>query len=329
MDVPTTEAKQPSLRERVESGLRLAGADPEDGSGYAAGGPSPDTGAVEPSATGAAGDQLTDPNAPAAVSADGTSGTQDEPTFLERFSLESIEDDNIREHVGRYVKQAQGDYTRKTQEVARIRSEAEQALGIINALRDPETRLQALAQHFDLDLELVDDEPAGQAGAQGADPGGLDPNDPVHAELLAMRQWREQREADERAQAEADQRASQEAQILAHVDDALDTYAESLTSDGEETSPLAQATRQDIIALAAAAPRMANGLPDMESAIARYEAIRAGAVQEYLATLRKGNGEVVPDLTGSSGQAQFNLRDGAERLKAANAIAERALARHA
>jgi hypothetical protein len=285
--------------------------------------PSP-TGAVDPGiappTTGVGGDQPGSPTAPD----HGTSGTQDEPTVLESFRLEDIEDPDMRGHVERYVKQVQGDYTRKTQAVAQARHEAEQAMALADQLRNPETRLQALEA---LGLELVsDDEPEITDPAGGQHELGLDPTDPVHAELLAMRQWREQQEAQAQQRQQADLQAQQEATVLAHVDDALDTYAETI---GKGEDGLDDLTRRRIIAMAATAPRLPNGLPNMDVAVAEYEAIRAQAVQDHLATLRGGNGGITPDLSGSSGQTQFNLRDDRERLAAMNAVAERALARHA
>jgi hypothetical protein len=319
MNVHTIEATPPSLRELVAQGHRLAGADPEEGGGYADVS-SPAAGADPPTEV-VTGDQ---PGTETAPVADGTSGTQDEPGVLESFRLEDIEDPDMRGHVERYVKQVQGDYTRKTQEVARARHEAQQAIALAEQLQNPETRLQALDA---LGLEIVSDDDEITDGAPPADLEGLDPSDPVHAELLAMRQWREQQEATAQQREQAAAQAQQEAQVLAHVDDALDTYAESI---GKAEDGLPDHTRRRIIAMAATAPRQPNGLPDMDVAVAEYEAIRAEAVQDHLAKLRGGDAPTVtPDLSGSSGQPQFTLRDDKDRLAAMNAVAERALARHA
>lgn len=92
----------------------------------------------------------------------------------------------------------QGDYTQKTQQLATQRQEYEAATRLAEALRsDPQGTLLQLAEAAQVDLaSLVNpqgqgygeggfDQGQGQYDAQGQ---GLDPNDPVHAEVIALRQ---------------------------------------------------------------------------------------------------------------------------------------------
>jgi hypothetical protein len=88
----------------------------------------------------------------------------------------------------------QGDYTQKTQLLASQRQQYEAATRLAEALQaDPRGTLLQLAAASGVDLASLQD-PSGQS-AYGGEPGygpndgqGLDPADPVHAELLQLRE---------------------------------------------------------------------------------------------------------------------------------------------
>lgn len=95
---------------------------------------------------------------------------------------------------GGYMRQR--DYTQKTQLLAQQRQEYEAATRLAEALRsDPRGTLLQLAEATGVDMGSLQD-PGGQSFAGGAQPGyggedlaqGLDPNDPVHQELIALRE---------------------------------------------------------------------------------------------------------------------------------------------
>lgn len=238
--------------------------------------------------------------------------------FAERYDPASIEDPQIRAQVELYAKQLQGDYTRKTQELAAQRREAQQAIDLMTRLQDEESRDQAFGELLEsLGMELADDEPDTPDTGTGLQEGGDDPTTRRLAELEARLAARE---AAEQQAAEAQARAQREGQVLEHVDQALDGYAEQ--QGVEELDPR---QRRAILAFAAASAPDEHGMPDMQGAIAEYEAMVAGAVQHYLASKQVAT----PDASGSSGQPNVDLRDEKSRLAMANAIAERALARHA
>lgn len=274
--------------------------------------------------------QATTPAEPAtteqapAEGAPAESGTSGQDEILERFKLEDVPEE-YREHVERYVKQAQGDYTRKTTALAEQRRSVEAEAAKVaeyretfEQLENEETRDEAitkLVEKYGYTFEEAEAE--AEAATEEAGTGEVaELRDPRVDELLA------QQEADRQAQAE--QQAAEEAEahrerIMDHVDDALDTYAES---EGLEDVPAAQ--RRQIIAIAAALPRLDGDLPDMETAIAEFEAEKAAIIEGYLASKRG----TVPDVSGSTGAETFDPRDTKQRLAAANRIAEAALARH-
>lgn len=250
----------------------------------------------------------------------GTSG-QDE-SVLERFKLEDVPEE-IREHVARYVKQVQGDYTRKTTTLAEQRRAVEAEAEQIKAIRETFDKLESEDTRDEAIMELVSkygytfEEAEAQADAAADETGEVaELRDPRVDELLAAQ------EADRQAKAEADAAAQAEAQrerIMDHVDDALDAYAEA---EGLDEVPAGQ--RRQIIAIAAGLPRLDGDLPDMETAIAEFEAEKAAIIESYLASKRG----VVPDVSGSTGAETFDPRDSKQRLAAAQRIAEAALARH-
>ncbi len=279
---------------------------------------------AEPTAEQATAAATTPAEQAAPEGAPADSGTSGENTVLERFKLEDVPE-GIREHVERYVKQVQGDYTRKTTTLAEQRRAVEAEAAQIADIRDTfaklededtrESAIEALVTKYGYTFEEAEAE-AEAAESEAETPGTAELRDPRVDDLLARQA------ADEQAQAEADAQAEAEAQrdkVMDHVDDALDTYAES-----EGLTELPAGQRRQIIAIAAALPRLDGDLPNMEAAIAEYEAEKAAVVDRYLASKRG----TVPDVTGSTGAEKFDPRDTKQRLAAANRIAESAFARH-
>ena len=110
------------------------------------------------------------------------------PTFTiegEQVTLDELQ--------GGYMRQR--DYTQKTQLLAQQRQQYEAATRLAEALQtDPRGTLLQLAEASGVDLGSLQD-PSGQSFNGGVQPGGqqdpaagLDPNDPVHAELIALRE---------------------------------------------------------------------------------------------------------------------------------------------
>jgi hypothetical protein len=258
------------------------------------------------------------------------SGTSGDETVLERFKLEDVPEE-YREHVARYVKQVQGDYTRKTTSLAEQRREVEAEAARVADIRQTFDKLESEETRDEGIRELVskygytfeEAEAEAEAADETADTEGIaEVRDPRVDQLLAERAAQQQQEQAE-AQAIAEQEKADT--IMDHVDSSLQTYCENEgLVDDEGNLTLRPGQRRQIIAIAAALPRLEGDLPDMETAIAEYEAERSADLQAYLASKRS----TVPDVSGSTGTESFDPRDPKQRLAAANRIAEAALARH-
>ena len=239
----------------------------------------------------------------------GTSEPTPEAALDAPFSLEDV-DESYRSDVERYAKQLQGAYTRKTQSLADERAELKQLKTLQGELYsdDPEKRDAALSTLLD-DLGYEID---GNEAPEGDYEEYVDPVDELKARIDRMETEKVTQQAE---QQELD---AVEAQV---------TFAEQSLTAYEQKTPLTETARLAIVTYAGSLPRQENGLPDMESAIALWESDRAEAVEGYLKTKR--NAEPAPDLSGSTGTDQVNLSSRANRLQAAEAAAERAIAKHA
>lgn len=83
---------------------------------------------------------------------DDTTGTADGAVKPQTYTLKDGTEVPLDELEGGYLRQS--DYTRKTQELAQQRAEAEQALRLMQALQEnPEETLQALARNLQVDNE--------------------------------------------------------------------------------------------------------------------------------------------------------------------------------
>lgn len=267
------------------------------------------------------------PEAPAAAPAEAGDQGFDAP-----FNINDVPAE-YREHVERYQKQLQGAFTQKTQELSTERSqlgEWVERLQILNG-DDREAKIALYNELLDpLGFELpsgeADEEfddgtqpPAGDAELVGEAPEGsqLPPELTEALEFLMGREL--QRAAQERTQQEDTAREN----LTTHVEGALEKFGQGRGYEaGEDGKPqIPGHVRDAILSRAIALPKGADGMPDMTSAIAAYEAWEAAAVQEYVN--RKGGATpAVPDASGVTGQTQqFDLStDEGRRQKALSIV---------
>ncbi len=232
----------------------------------------------------------------------------DQPEFEAPFKLEDVPEE-YRGDVERYVKQTQAAFTRKTMELAEIRSKFD---GVDEEL------IPYLKRLNDDDAEDAINELADKFGLVPADVEAAIEQAPEPSDELATRV--EQLEAKDAKEAEA----AQADKIRQHVFEGIDLYAKEIGVD-EIPEPVAK----QLIANSLALPARSDGMPDIGAAVENWKqaeaAVRDQAVQAYLAS-KEGDS---PDLSGSSGVQQFDTSTDKGRLEKANAIAERALAQHA
>lgn len=133
------------------------------------------------------------------------SAPQETPTETESFTSVSLDDlsDEQRAVVETRLRDMQGDYTRKTQELASQRAEAEQAIEFVQALQtNPDFALQ-VRDEISNALEATGYSPAEaqaeanrQVASAATDDGsafGEEP-DPIQAEIAELKAWREDQE---------------------------------------------------------------------------------------------------------------------------------------
>lgn len=162
--------------------------------------------------------------------------------FSDKFDPAALPDE-IREQYN----EMRGDYTRKTQELAEQRKEAEQALALRDALLDPEQAASVLEA---LGYELEGDEP-------DIEPDDEDnPYETLAAQVEALQSQLQQREQTE-----------EEARLEAAVTNYLDSEVQKLEEQtGRQFSP----EELEVIEGLAVVRRTPDGLPDVRGA---YEAI--------------------------------------------------------
>jgi hypothetical protein len=259
-----------------------------------------DQGRVE---TEAPTDDPVETPAPEAAAATPAEPAADESPLEAPFKLEDAPED-VREYLQRMDRQYKAEFTRKTQELGRERSEFEQERDRVKEALDLQARLSG---DEDTALETLNElaerlgfEPNGQDDQQARQP---DPTDELRQRLERI----------EAGKAE-EQLGNQRQLIRDHVEDAID----EMVGDGPK---LGDVEREVIIGTAFALPAK-GGLPDMEGAIVRFEALEAAAVERYLKS--KGGSSI--ELPGGSGVEEFDTSTDAGRLAMANQIAERRLA---
>lgn len=279
----------------------MAGGSPEgegDGGDQGDGGsaPAPEGGDGEGAAEGTgAGD--------AGGSGEGTS--DGDQGFTAPFDINEVPE-GVREHVERYAKQLQGEFTRKTQALP-----PKKVLDLVGRLQGDHAldALNELAAELGYEPTDGGGEGEGDEGAAGEEPEstGNEALDEARAEIRQLRERLDSRDTAEATEARRE-----------HILDGLDDYANEL---GVEDLP-EQVTRQ-IMVNALGMPEK-DGKPDMEGAIQAWKDAEQAAIEAYVASK-----DVDPlDTSGSSGVGKHDLTTPEGRLKAANAVAERTHASH-
>ncbi len=241
----------------------------------------------------------------------GTSGEQAGADLGQNFRLEDV-DEAYRSDVERYMRQVQGAYTRKTQELAAQRRELEPIQSLHQRLQDDTQRDAALRELLAQNGWEVDGDDEHDEDVYDDD---FDTEDEQYGDepTTELAQRLAQLEAAE----EARHQAAFEAQVKTHVESALEAYR---AEEGLDTVP--DAVKAGIAAQLHGLDQDDNGLPNITGAIALYREQQAAAVQAYLASKRGAD----MDLSGvSSPQPAFNPRDVSERRARADAIAGRHL----
>ena len=218
------------------------------------------------------------------------------------FRLADV-DEAYRPDVERYVKQAQGAFTRKTQELASQRAEAREAVEFQARLEDEGTReaaLRELLNRYDLDIEFEDEEeyeqPEASANGQQVE---------YDRRIMALEERDRQREADGYAQ-----------RVQARLSADLAQWAEAR---GLHEAP-EHVLNQVLSNLQNMAP-LDDGMPNTQAALELYEAEEARVIDAYLKTKRSNRSL---DTSGTSQTTEHvDLADRSARLKKAQEIAGR------
>lgn len=179
---------------------------------------------------------------------DQPSGDGDE---AESFAT-SFNPDELPEEIRPRYQQMQADYTRKTQELARQRKEAEQAQEIFDALLDPERAPAVLAAlGYELDAEEAGDEE-------------IDDYDYVDPDIESVRAEVEDLRSTLASQAEEDFLIREIAGIESQINRKL---------DADEINLVAQIAMDN---------RMPDGAPDVQTAWATIQSIVAAEKQRWV-----------------------------------------------
>lgn len=217
------------------------------------------------------------------------------------FTLADV-DEAYRPDVERYVKQAQGAFTRKTQELARERAEARDALEFQARLSDEQTREEALREllnRYDLELEFEDEGGEEPGQDNGAAPSEFD------RRLAAVEQRERQRETDGYAQ---------------RVQSRLGADLAAWAQERGMTEAPEQVVNHVLANLQSMAP-LDDGMPDTRSALELYEADEARIIDAYVKSKRQNPRMDTSGTSQTTGHV--DLSDRAARLKKAAEIAGR------
>lgn len=203
-------------------------------------------------------------------SADKPEAGQEEESFYD------LSPNELPEELQPTYKSMQAAFTRKNQELARMRKEAEQAMAFYDAALDPEREAEVLAA---LGYELTDDEADDPEGLEGYADGYADYVDPelqdVRAELDDLRnQWATQSEND----------------YLVH----------EIAGIENRINRQLEADEMNLVAQLALANRMPDGLPDVQTAWATLQDLYAREQKRWMAGKKgtprpPGQGVAEPD----------------------------------
>lgn len=201
-------------------------------------------------------------------------------------------------------KSMQADYTRKTQELAEQRREAENAMAWVEALQNEETRNDALRQ---LAEELGPEVVAEAAGfevaqdtedeldfSQFEEPGAYDPRvDQLEAELNAFKQ------------------AQEEQAILQEIESYTEEEMTRLGIDSE-------AEQRAVLSIAATLDLDREGFPQIEAASQMLEELYGSKQKEWIGSKKASR----PPLQGQAGEEAFDFSNEDERRKHLAALIE-------
>ena len=216
-------------------------------------------------------------------------------SFASPLSIDEL-DEPLREPARRIEAQFKSAYTRARQADREETAEMREFWERLNDEERSEEAINELAAKFGFEpVEGDGDQP--DTPAEGK-PDGEALRDPRVDEIL------ERQRQEEAAKAEQ--------VVRSHISDGLMAYEEKI---GRELSE----DESDAIVLQSLASRREDGLPDVDAAIARFEAIGARVVDAYVQSKSSGG----PDVSGSSGTDKVDLSTQAARLKAAEAVAAR------
>lgn len=209
------------------------------------------------------------------------------------FFSDSFNPDEIPEELRGAYDSMRADYTRKTQEIAEQRREAEQAQSLISSLQNPLTQAEALRA---LGLELDE----GDDALSSNEDEYVDPED----EIRQIKAYLAEQE--------------QEKVIMQAEEAFLDNLARDI--DGLEQREKRQLTDDEqAFILSHAQAQLADGeTPNVQAAYAMLNNIATSARERYVAS--KKQAPLAP--LGAPGDKKINLDDPEERVQALARIAE-------
>ena len=158
--------------------------------------------------------------------------------------------DGLSPELDQQYKSMQADYTRKTQELAKLRSEAEQAIEFMNALEDEESRTSALRQLADA---------VGQDNYLTAAGYELDGEDTELEEDDDDFSFADPRVDKLAAEWESYKQSQEEQQILGEIESFTESEMTRLNIDSD-------AEQQAVLSIAATMELDRSGLPQIEAA---------------------------------------------------------------
>ena len=226
------------------------------------------------------------------------------PVSGEGASESFTQSDDLPPELESRYKSMQADYTRKTQELAEQRREAENAMAWVEALSNEETRSDALRQ---LAEELGPEVVAEAAGfevaqdtedeldfSQFEEPGVADPRvDQLEAELNAFKQ------------------AQEEQAILQEIESFTEQEMERLGIGNE-------AEQRAVLSIAATLDLDREGFPQIEAANQMLEELYGSKQKEWIGSKKASR----PPLQGQQAEETFDFNNEDERRKYLAALIE-------
>lgn len=208
-------------------------------------------------------------------------------------------DDLTPELETRY-KSMQADYTRKTQELAELRKEAEQAMDFFNALQDESLRSDALRQ-------LADAVGPEYLAAAGYEIDGED-NEPEEDDDFSFADPRVDKLA---AEWESYKEAQQEQALLAEIENFASSEMSRLKIDND-------AEQQAVLSIAATMELDRNGMPQIEAAHDMLNSLYGEKQKSWIGSKKAPR----QPLQGAQGEQKIDFSNPDERRKYMAALLE-------